>query len=152
MKKFESKDEELGLLLKFVHQALEKDLNKNAAEIGLTYSQCHVMGFLHSHAEREFYPMDLEKALELSKPTVTGLLQRLEEKDFISLVPDKRDKRYKKIVLTEKAWEFHEKMQATLCRTQKKLYKNISEEEKDEVIAVLHKMLGNIKGKEEMKE
>ena len=49
------------------------------------------------------YPKDLEKRFHLTHPTVSGVLQRLEAKDFVVLEPDRDDRRCKRIRLTDRA-------------------------------------------------
>ena len=49
------------------------------------------------------YPKDLEKRFHLTHPTVSGVLQRLEAKNFIIIEPDKADRRCKRIRLTDRA-------------------------------------------------
>ena len=40
---------------------------------------------------------DIEKALNLKNPTVTGILKRLEENGFVLIVPSNKDKRCKNV-------------------------------------------------------
>ena len=58
---------------------------------------------LSSGSSKEFVNQkDIEKALSLKNPTVTGILKRLDEKGFILAVPSNQDKRCKNIYPTEK--------------------------------------------------
>ena len=55
------------------------------------------------HEHEAVYPKDLEKRFHLTHPTVSGVLQRLEAKNFIIIEPDKADRRCKRIRLTDRA-------------------------------------------------
>ena len=62
---------------------------------------------------------DIEKALNLKNPTVTGLLQRLDEKGYVLIVPNAKDKRKKNVYLTEKAYDIQRRMEADRRRIDK---------------------------------
>ena len=55
------------------------------------------------HEGEQVYPKDIEKRFHLTHPTVSGVLQRLEAKDFVVLEPDRADRRCKRIRLTDRA-------------------------------------------------
>lgn len=46
-------------------------------------------------------PVALARAFQVTKPTMTNTLQRLEARGLIQLVPDPRDRRAKRVLLTE---------------------------------------------------
>lgn len=100
----------ISLMIKILHHAFARRLNHNMEEVGLTKAQCDVLGYLHRHADEPVYPIDLERELHLKRPTVTGLVKRLEEKDFVRCVPSPTDKRYKELHLTEKSHAHHEQV------------------------------------------
>lgn len=61
-----------------------------------------VLLYLKRHEEDKLTQRDLETGLTLKNPTVTGLLNRLEEKGFITREQNLNDKRSKFIKMTEK--------------------------------------------------
>ncbi len=134
----------IGILLKRVNNIYKRNFNNKIAEINLTTAQCDVLGFLRAKEGQEVNPIDLEKNLNLTRPTVTGLLKRLEEKGFIRLEASCRDHRYKQILLTEKADRHHQEMLSNLREVEEQLYKDISEEEKEVLISILNKILRNM--------
>ncbi len=69
----------------------------------LTGTQALVLRLLSRRGPQPTFARDLEQILHLAHPTVSGLLHRLEDKDFIRLVPEKNDKRCRRIVPTDKA-------------------------------------------------
>ena len=96
----------LGALIKWVNLTFETKINEVVKDSDLTRAQCDILMFLnrtryenpHNVTQRE-----IEKEFHISNPTVTGLLNRLEAKEFIERVPSQKDGRYKVIVLTDKA-------------------------------------------------
>lgn len=57
--------------------------------------------YLYRHPEQEVFIKDIERELRISKSVASNLIHRMEKNGFISIIPSKKDKRYKQIVLTE---------------------------------------------------
>ena len=57
----------------------------------------------------------------MSHPTVSGLLSRLEKKEFIVIRPDETDRRCKRIRLLPKGEACHQKMHDVIRETEEKL-------------------------------
>lgn len=136
----------LSRLLKVVSNLFETKLNNKSAFLDLTCAQTSVLGYLVTHKDDEINPIDIEKNFSLKRPTVTGILKRMEEKNFILIVQDENDKRYKKIKLTEKSLEIHELMINNLNECEKVLFKNLSKEDKDNLYRILSIMFNNLSG------
>ena len=81
-----------GYLLKVLSGCMKASMDNALASMDLTSAQGHIMGYL---AQRSQPPCsrDIEETFHLSHPTVSGLLSRLEKKDFIVLRPDETDRR-----------------------------------------------------------
>ena len=84
-------------MIKQINNVYEKDLNERLRKIGITSSQCAVLDYLFHTSRDEISQRDVEKALNLKNPTVTGILKRLDEKGYILCVPNAKDKRKKNI-------------------------------------------------------
>lgn len=135
----------IGLLLKMVNNMFERELNKKIYKIGLTSTQCRIIGFLDINRDRHINPIDIEREFCLKRPTVTGVLKRLEEKEFIKISQNSVDKRYKEITLTSKADKLNEKMKENLLQAERTLYKNLTEADKKKLYTILQTMLNNFK-------
>ena len=83
----------IGFLFKQINNVYEKEFNNRLKRLGITSSQCEVLDFLLQSSKDEVTQRDIERALNLKNPTVTGLLKRLDEKGFILSVPSGKDKR-----------------------------------------------------------
>ena len=68
----------IGFLFKQINNVYEKEFNNRLRSLGITSSQCEVLDFLLRSGQEEVNQRDIEKALNLGNPTVTGLLKRLE--------------------------------------------------------------------------
>lgn len=112
--------------------------------LGITASQCAVLDYLFSSRKEEVNQRDIEKALSLKNPTVTGLLKRLDEKGFILIVPSNKDKRCKIVYLTEKAYDIQRRMEADRKKIDKKLTIGMTKKEVEALQRMLGKVLYNI--------
>ena len=101
----------IGFLFKQINTIYEKEFNNRLKKLGITASQCAVLDYLFNSSEEEITQKDIEKALNLKNPTVTGLLKRLDEKGFVLVVPSNKDKRCKNVFLTVNAYDIQRRME-----------------------------------------
>lgn len=134
----------IGFLFKQINNVYEKEFNNRLRSLGITSSQCEVLDFLLRSGQEEVNQRDIEKALNLGNPTVTGLLKRLDEKGYIMALPSERDKRCKNIYLTEKAYDIQRRMEADRKKLDKRLTMGMTKKEVAAVTRALEKMLYNI--------
>ncbi len=130
----------LGFKIKQINNIYEKEFNNLLKKLGLTSSQCAVLDFLFNSSADEVNQRDVEKALSLKNPTVTGILKRMEENGFVFMAPSIKDKRCKNIYLTEKAYAVQKKMVADRKKIDKKLTLGMNKKE----IEGFHKMLDKV--------
>lgn len=118
----------------------------NALEsMELTASQGHIMGFL-AHRKTPPCPRDIEAEFQLSHPTVSGLLSRLEQKGFIELRADPEDRRCKRIYVLQKGKECQELMHNTIQENERRIVQGFTPEEQEQFAAMLHKAITNMGG------
>ena len=132
---------EIGRMIKIISNYMDKDCNNDLSEINMTRSQMGTLIYLKKCKERniEVNQVDIEKEFELKNPTVTGLLNRLEDKGYINRVSSNKDKRYKKIELTASGVEIVDNGKAKA----EKLVSNLSTSEKNELKKLLIKIIEN---------
>jgi DNA-binding MarR family transcriptional regulator len=130
--------------VKILNTAIERILNKEMAELGITYTQATVIGFLRKNTEREICQKDVETSLGLTHPTVSSILSRLEEKDFIQTTPFSNDRRYKKIFLTDKSVSMADAIQRKIDRISENAFRGISSEKQEDFSQIIQKMIRNI--------
>lgn len=113
--------------------------------LGLTCAQSDVLQFLADRGEQETTMQDIGQHFHLKHPTVIGLIQRLEQKGFVTTAISERDRRCRVVRLTDQFDEvqrvmneirvyldaraargFSEEEMATLCSYLKRVYENIS--------------------------
>ena len=140
----ERRGQPIGFMIKQVNNVYEKDLNERLRMIGITASQCAVLDFLFHTSKEEVSQRDVERALNLKNPTVTGLLKRLDEKGYILCVPNANDKRKKNIYLTEKAYDIQRRMENDRRKLDRELTRGMTKREITALRKNLEKLLYNI--------
>ena len=90
----------LGPRLRHLSNRITQYMDQQFLALDLTSTQSFILHYLVLHEGEQVYPKDIEKRFHLTHPTVSGVLQRLEAKDFVVLEPDRRCKR---IRLTDRA-------------------------------------------------
>ena len=118
-----------GRYLRILHSSTAQSVTAALASMDLTASQGHIMAFI-THRQDPPCPRDIEEAFQLSHPTVSGLLSRLEQKGFIEFRPDENDRRSKRIYVLPKGMELDETMHRTILATEEQLVKDFTPEEK----------------------
>jgi len=111
--------------------------------MGLTASQGHIMGFL-AHREEPPCPRDVEEHFQLSHPTVSGILSRLEKKEFIQLIPDEHDRRCKRIHILPRGRECLENMHQVIQTNEKRLVEGFTREEQAQFAEFLSRAIANM--------
>ncbi len=134
----------IGFLFKQINNVYEKEFNRRLKSLGITSSQCEVLDFLLQSGQEEVTQRDIERALNLKNPTVTGLLKRLDEKGFILAVPSGRDKRCKNIYLTEKAYDIQKRMEKDRKKLDQMLTLGMTKKETESLHKMLNRVLYNI--------
>ena len=134
-----------GHRLRLLHWCTDQTMTQALASMELTAAQGRIIGYL-AHRETPPCSRDLEEQFQLSHPTVSGLLNRLEKKDFVELRPDPEDRRCKRIFLLEKGWQCHELIHRTISDNEERLVSDFTEEEKAQFSRLLDRAITNMGG------
>ena len=134
-----------GHFIKTLHFFLDQIMARELSDFELTPSQARIVGFL-IHSETPPCARDIEEAFQLTHPTVSGILSRLEQKGFIEFRPDENDRRCKRIYLLQKGLELDETMHKTILATEDTLVQDFTEEEKQQFADLLRRAIDNLGG------
>ncbi len=143
-------NKKISSLLRTIDIRIRMDLNARNEKLQLTSMQTRILCFLIDRDQQEINPRDLEHYFRISKPTVTGVLKRLEDKGFLHYEPSAKDLRYKQIVLDDKAYQCAKQLQASFEAMERKLYQGLSAEELELTRSLLARLLDNISKEEEV--
>ena len=132
-----------GRVFRSLDCALRRRMDQALSGMDLTFSQGHIMGYL-AHCDTPPCAKDIEDRFHLSHPTVSGLLSRLEKKDFIELRPDETDRRCKRIYVLPKGDELNETMGRVILDNEAQVVAGFSPEERELFTSMLLRAIDNM--------
>ncbi len=130
----------LSILIKKASLLFDKYSNQLLAQQDLTASQFKIMLVLY-HSNQVICQGDIEAKFNMTNPTVTGLVQKLEVKGLISRVAKEDDRRVKQLVLTQQALDRKEELLSAEQYLEEMMTKNLSEEEREQLCMLLTKLM-----------
>ena len=134
-----------GHSIRVLHWAVDQTMSAILSELDLTASQGRILAFI-AHTPQPPCPRDLEEAFQLSHPTISGILSRLEKKGFIAITPDSSDRRCKRIQLEQKGKACLARMEETITTTERRMVEQFTEEEKQQFADFLNRAILNMGG------
>lgn len=134
----------IGFLIKQVYFMNQAQLNTMFAQFDLTASQTFTLIYLfRAHEQgRVINQREIERDMDISNPTVTGILNRLEHKGLIERKTSTKDARIKYIEVTDKALELDKVLKRKFSENEKQLVSNLTKEEVQQLARILEKILG----------
>lgn len=132
-----------GSLVRVLYWGTHQCFTRALEEMELTPAQGHVMGFL-SHQDQPPCPRDVEEALHLTHPTVSGILSRLEQKGFVELKPDAADRRCKRIYVCAKGQACHQHMKKNMQQIEGQMVQDFTPQEQEQFARLLQRAIANM--------
>lgn len=129
---------------KMIHNAFEEKNNRRLMQYNLTSAQMDILIYLKHNEGRKIHQRELEKWLRMKNPTVTGILNRLEEKEFIVRKVNPEDKRFRLIELTEKSTCIMEEMCSHMQEMDAWMNSCMTEEEQKQLAEYLDRILSRL--------
>lgn len=127
----------IGHRARVLSQAVRQAIDRKLATLDLTGQQSFVLRYLYERKDEVVYPKDIERRFNLTHPTVSGLLQRLESKEFITCLPDPDDRRYKRLALTRKGEDCQMEIFRHIHSIEQTMTQGMTEEEADSLVRLL---------------
>lgn len=135
-----------GHRIKVLNSFMEQIMNRELTDLDLTAAQGRIIGYL-AHSKEVPCARDLEEFFDLSHPTVSGLLSRMEDKGFIRLASDQRDRRIKRIYLLEKGEACSKRIRECIWENEACFLQGFSPEEAELFLEFLQKAVENLGAK-----
>ncbi len=143
------REKRLGIMIKIIHWHIDQAFNEFLKKDNLTSSQARVIRYLYKHQDQVVVQRDIENFFRVSNPTVSGILNRLEEKGFVSRVTSEEDKRIKIVTLTDKAFELEDYLRNSLNNYEEEMMACLSEEEKNNLLDSMDKIIDTMMNSKE---
>lgn len=139
-------EKRIGYLVRQVTLLNQMRLNAMFSEFDLTGSQVFTLIYLFQAHEKGLAvnQKDIEQEMDISNPTVSGILNRLENKGLIRRVICKHDARARNIVVTEKALVLDKILKEKFQENEALLVASLNDEETEQLGIYLEKILHDV--------
>ena len=135
---------DIGKFVKIINNMLDSKANRDFRKWDLTCSQHAIIVYLFDHQSVETTQRDLEETFSLKNPTVTGLLNLLENKGMIQRVTNPKDRRSNIIKLTEKSLSLEKQLTASRKMAEDAILKGFTPDEKQQLESFMRRLMDNI--------
>lgn len=133
---------DIGFLIKRISDRVKTHADASLRRFDLTFSQMRVLHCIDSCGGMATQKQ-IEEALDVTHPTVVGLVGRLAASGFIGCATDEKDRRHKKIRLQPKAYAIEQEIRQDRMRSEKMLTAGMSPEEVEQLCRLLEKVYVN---------
>ena len=141
----------IGPKIKIANTLIEKELNKQFAEIfrdySLTGAQISLMIYLYESKPRQITQKEVADAFVLSHPTIRGIVKRLEANKLIATSRLENDQRQIVLKLSDKGFNLIDKnivkIRSIMTNVNTRITKGLSDREISELEQVLSKISAN---------
>lgn len=108
----------------------------------LSVAQYKFLKYLYNAPKDSVRIVDLETYYSMTHPAAIDILKVLEKKGYTTRNVNPEDARSKIVSLTDKAYLEQRELEGLGDKMEESVTKNLSEEEKKEMIRLLHKLMG----------
>lgn len=134
----------IGKKFRMISNKFREVADKNLQKYNLTAAQLEILAYLKCSEKEEIHQRQIETWFQLKNPTVTGLLNRLEEKGFIVRKMNPADRRYRVVELTDKGEKLLDEMWEEAKNAENRLFGSLSREELEQLSGLLDRILSSL--------
>lgn len=145
-------DAPLGYKFKRIHEMFRARMNVDMKERDLTFSQMEILFYLEKHSDHAINQQELCDAVQVSHPTMIGLINRMEEKNLVVRRTDPLNRRSRYIEMTQKSQEILRQTRERRHRNDRMLVKGFTDEETKELNRLLGMVYRNMQSEEFLQE
>lgn len=127
---------DVAYLIKNINDKLKVKADADLKRYNLTFTQSRVFAFLNGKGGQATQK-EIELFLEVSHPTVVGIVSRMEQNGYVTTWLDDKDKRNKIVRLTKQAEEIGIDMEQNMLENERMLLAPLSAEESERLKEML---------------
>ena len=140
----------VGHLLAICGKLCKQRMDQKLRQYGVTPAQAHMILYLiqaeQTEETGEMSQREMGRRLQIKAPTVNGLVERLEEKGFLTRAPGRRDNRCRCLTVTEQGRRLEAEMHQCIEQTEEMMFRDFTAEETAQLRCLLDRMIENLKG------
>lgn len=140
-------ERDIGFEIRTLSNLIRRDVEKNIAAMDpKPNGRVHgwAINYFYENRDRDIFQKDFEEKFSIRRSTASKILKTMEQKGYIERVSVENDARLKKIVLTKKAIEIHQKITRDIELREERLRKGVSAEELKTFFEVMMKFSNNM--------
>ena len=134
---------DIGYLIKNINDKLKAKADADLKHYNLTLAQSRVLTFLHFNGGQATQK-EIEVFLDVSHPTVVGIVSRMEQNGHVISWIDENDKRNKIVKLTETAEALSMDMEHDISENERKMLASLSAEDIEQLRELLLAVYKNL--------
>jgi len=143
------KDKDIGYILHKVSMLAKNNFSNRLNVIGITTRQFAVLKDLYSYQKESvdsgLSPACIAARLECDRPTISGIIDRLENQGWVERFANPDDKRSVLIKVTNKAIDKLQELENMHCEYRDTIVKGFTEKEVDDFRNYLFRVVNNLK-------
>ena len=137
-------NEKVVILIKKISLEFDKIANPILQDLNLTVAQYKIVKYLLLRQNEDAIQQEIEKFFSLTHPTTIELLEKLEEKGFVTRIKNPADGRSRIIRLTEMALSKRDELIEVGNILESKMTEGLNNAETKQLMKLLEKMLSGI--------
>lgn len=137
-------DIDSALLIKRIHDRLEKQANRSLRDKDLTMMQVSVLLTLQEAEGGQLSMKELERHFSIAQSTAAGIVSRLEQKGMLEAFGDADDKRIKLVHITASGKACCAEAAFHMERAEERLLSGLTDEERKILNRLLARLAGNL--------
>lgn len=141
-----NREANLGYLLSKAARLTKWELNNRLTDIGLTSTQWGLLHLLYQYKDTDFVatPAAIAEKLHSDRPTISGIIDRLNKNGWILRQTNPDDRRSQLISLTEKTLGLVSEMERLSDETMNSAVSDFSKKELEELARYLSRIINNL--------
>lgn len=136
-------NKDVGYLIKNINDKLKIKADADLKRYHLTFTQSRVFAFLQENGGQATQK-EIELFLEVSHPTVVGIVSRMEQNGYVITWIDSKDKRNKNVKLTKQAEEIGVDMEQNMLKNEKMLLAPLTDQDAEKLKEMLLLISNNL--------
>jgi DNA-binding MarR family transcriptional regulator len=138
----EDPDSSIGFLISDVSRLLRRVYDRRVEPLGLTRAQWRVL--VHIYRREGISQTALAQVLEIEKPTLGKLVDRLEEKGWVERQIEQSDQRARRLVITNQAYPLIDEMEELAAGVHTDALDGVASDEADRLHDTLMTVKANL--------
>lgn len=132
-------DEAVIALLKTMDH-INRITSKTMEPFGVTSAQYNVLRILRGASPEGLPTLELADRMVVHSPGITRMIDRLEKKNLVARIRSKEDRRVVHCLITQKGLELVNKMDRPVAKMNKKIVRNLNQQQLAELVVLLDQM------------